>query len=74
VRLEEEIGDLLFAVVNFARLSGIHPTLSLARANRKFSRRFARVEALARERAIPLPGAGLEVLDGRWDEVKREEK
>jgi MazG family protein len=71
--LEEELGDLLFAVVNLVRLSGYHPTTALARANRKFERRFARLEELAQERGIVLEEAGLDKLDELWDELKREE-
>jgi len=73
-RLEEELGDLLFAVVNLVRLAGSHPTTALARANRKFRRRFERLEALARERGLDLADAGLEALDLLWDEIKAEEK
>lgn len=72
-RLEEEIGDLLFAVVNFARLSGIHPTTALRRANMKFTRRFGRVEELAAEMGVRMEDAGLAALDQIWDAVKREE-
>jgi len=68
--VEEELGDLLFAAVNLARLSGAHPTTALAGANRKFSERFARLEDLARERGITMETAGLEVLDGLWNEIK----
>jgi uncharacterized protein YabN with tetrapyrrole methylase and pyrophosphatase domain len=71
-RVTEEIGDLLFAAVNLSRLAGVHPTTALARANRKFTERFERVETLARERGIDLSEADLEVLDGIWDEVKGE--
>src|ERR1044071_6195263 len=46
-RLQDEIGDLLFAVVNLARKSGVHPALALDRANMKFERRFQQIEALA---------------------------
>ena len=73
-KLEEEIGDLLFAVVNFARLSGVHAPTALARANVKFARRFQRVEERARAGGIVMEEAGLEVLDRIWDEVKREER
>jgi MazG family protein len=69
--LADEIGDLLFAVVNLARKAGVHPSLALDRANRKFRTRFEQVETLARERAIALDTAGLERLDELWDEVKR---
>ncbi len=70
--VDEELGDLLFAVVNLTRLAGAHATTSLDRANRKFHGRFARLEELARERGIRLEEAGLEVLDGLWDELKQE--
>jgi MazG family protein len=70
-RVEEEIGDLLFAVVNLARLLDTHPTTALARANLKFQERFAEVERLARERGIDMATAGLQALDALWDEVKR---
>ena len=69
-RLQDEIGDLLFAVVNLARKSGVHPALALDRANRKFERRFAGIEQLARERGITVADAGLAVLDSLWDAVK----
>jgi MazG family protein len=69
-RIEEEIGDLLFAVVNLSRLAGTHPTTALSRANGKFQERFTEVERLARERGIDMASAGLEVLDALWEEVK----
>jgi len=72
--VREEVGDLLFAVVNLARLSGVHPDAALDDANRKFQRRFERLEAMARERGIPIPGADLEALDALWEELKAAEK
>lgn len=69
--LEEELGDLLFAVVNLTRLSGIHAMNALQRANRKFTARFEALERLARERGIGLGTASLEELDALWEEVKR---
>lgn len=68
--LEEELGDLLFAVVNLTRLAGAHSDTALDRANRKFHRRFQRLEEIARERGIRLEDATLEELDRIWDEVK----
>ena len=68
--VEEELGDLLFAVVNLVRLTGRHPSTVLARANAKFRDRFERLEALAEERGIRLEDAGLEALDRLWDELK----
>jgi MazG family protein len=72
-RLEEELGDLLFAVVNLVRLAGSHSATALEHANRKFARRFERLEAMAAEMGISVPDATLEVLDQIWDEVKIEE-
>ena len=71
--LEAELGDLLFAVVNLCRKAGVHASLALDKANAKFVRRFARIEALAAERGIDVATAGLAALDALWDEVKREE-
>ncbi len=71
--LVEEIGDLLFAVVNLARKAGVHPGPALDRANRKFRTRFDQIERLAAQRGIELENSGLEVLDGLWDEAKRGE-
>ena len=70
-RVEEELGDLLFAVVNLSRKLGVHPSLALDKANVKFAKRFQAIERMARERGIDVRTAGLEVLDGLWEEVKR---
>lgn len=72
--LEEELGDLLFAVVNLARLAGAHALTALQRANRKFTRRFEALEALAAEAGVVLGEASLEELDRLWEEVKRSER
>jgi MazG family protein len=72
--LEEELGDLLFAVVNLTRLSGQHAMRALQRANAKFTRRFEALESLARERSIRLEDSTLEELDALWDQVKAAEK
>jgi MazG family protein len=69
-RLTDEIGDLLFAVVNLARKVGVDPRNALDGANRKFRERFERVEHLAGERGIDVGSAGLTQLDELWDEVK----
>jgi uncharacterized protein YabN with tetrapyrrole methylase and pyrophosphatase domain len=70
-RLEEELGDLLFAVVNLCRKLGVHPSLALDKANVKFASRFQSIERLAREREIDVRTAGLETLDALWEEVKK---
>jgi MazG family protein len=69
-RLEDEVGDLLFAVANLARKLDLDPEAALRRATGKFERRFRRVEALAAERAT---GIDLEALEALWQRVKREE-
>lgn len=69
-RLEDEIGDLLFAAVNVARLAGIHPSTALERAAGKFSDRFRSLLTLARERGIDPDSSDLETLDLLWEEVK----
>jgi MazG family protein len=71
--LAQEIGDLLFAVVNLARKAGVDPGTALDRANRKFRDRFEAVERLAERRGLELDQAGLEALDRLWDEVKADE-
>lgn len=70
-KIEEEIGDLLFSVVNLARKLKIDGETALQRATDKFATRFRAVEALARERGITLEGKSLAELDLLWDEVKR---
>jgi len=69
-RLEDELGDLLFAVVNLCRKAGVHPALALDRANIKFADRFGRVERLSKERGLRAGEATLEQLDALWNEVK----
>lgn len=68
--LTDEVGDLLFAVVNLARKVGVAPGHALDRANQRFRRRFETVERLAAERGIDVPTAGLAVLDEIWEEAK----
>ena len=65
-----ELGDLLFAVVNVARHVGVDPELALRAATDKFRTRFEAVERLAVERDVDLRAADLVVLDDLWNEVK----
>ena len=69
-RAEDELGDLLFAVVNHARHSKIQPEVALAGATEKFIRRFTAVEQLARSRGQDLAELDLTGLDKLWEEVK----
>jgi MazG family protein len=73
--LEEELGDLLFALVNVVRLYGFQAEHALRRANDKFERRFRRMEASLRESGVDdLTRLSLDELDAAWERVKREEK
>lgn len=67
----EEIGDLLFAVVNLSRKLGVEPSQALERANDKFRARFEGVEKLATERGLEVGRATLAELDALWEETKR---
>lgn len=67
---EEELGDLLFAVVNVARHLDVDPEAALRAASGKFRQRFAAVEELARRRQLDLATLDLAGLDALWDEVK----
>jgi MazG family protein len=68
--VEEEIGDLLFAVVNLARKLRIDGEVALQRATDKFASRFRALEAIAKERALDLEKLSLAEMDAIWDEVK----
>ncbi len=72
-RIDDELGDLLFAVVNVARHLDIEPEAALRIATHKFRRRFEGVERLAAHRGIVMSDTDLAVLDALWDEVKRSE-
>jgi MazG family protein len=71
---EAELGDLLFAVVNLARKTGVHGALALDRTNAKFVRRYAAMEALATADGVELTALSLEDQDRYWDAVKRAER
>jgi tetrapyrrole methylase family protein/MazG family protein len=68
--VHEELGDLLFAVVNVARHLTVDPELALRAATDKFRARFEGVEQLAAQRGIDLRATDLATLDALWDEVK----
>ncbi len=73
-RLASELGDLLFSVVNLARLLGTDACAALVGANAKFADRFSALERIARERGLVLGGVELDVLDELWEEAKRQER
>ena len=69
--VEEEFGDLLFALVNYGRFIGVDPETALERTNQKFKRRFDYVEARAPK---PLTDMTLGEMDALWEEVKASER
>ncbi|HEV8376845.1 MAG TPA: MazG nucleotide pyrophosphohydrolase domain-containing protein, partial [Candidatus Polarisedimenticolia bacterium] len=73
-RLVDELGDLLFAVVNLARKAHVAPSLALDRANLKFQQRFREVERRALEKGLEVETAGLEKLDELWEAAKMREE
>jgi tetrapyrrole methylase family protein/MazG family protein len=66
----EELGDLLFSVVNLSRFADCEPEEALTRACDKFIERFEEVEKLASEQGVNLKAAGIDELDRLWDAVK----
>jgi ATP diphosphatase len=72
-RLQDEVGDLLFTVVNLARYLAVDPERALRHTNRKFRRRFAHVERGLRERGKELAEATLEEMEQHWQESKGSE-
>ncbi len=72
-RIEEEMGDLLFALVNLARFLNVQPEEALRKANLKFARRFREVELRAGG-GDTMKTMGLESLDAIWNDVKADER
>jgi tetrapyrrole methylase family protein/MazG family protein len=69
-RLEDELGDILFAMVNVARVLKIHPELALRRTIAKFDKRFRYIEAAAAVAGKNLPEMTLAEMDEYWEEAK----
>ena len=71
--IEEEIGDVIFAVVNLARFLDISAENSLRKTNKKFINRFKKVEERIKEQGKEIDDATLEEMDSIWNEAKRNE-
>lgn len=69
--LESELGDLLFALVNYGRLRGVSPEMALRATNKKFLRRFRYIESQLDSEGRSIGEATLEEMDELWDEAKR---
>jgi ATP diphosphatase len=70
---EEEFGDLMFVMANLARHMNVDPEAALRRANTKFTRRFARIEALLADQGRRPEDSDLDEMDALWTRAKREE-
>ncbi len=72
-QVAEELGDLLFTIVNLCRRRGVDPEIALDAANRKFERRFNGVERLLRKEGLDLHAAPAEKMEAAWQQIKRTE-
>jgi uncharacterized protein YabN with tetrapyrrole methylase and pyrophosphatase domain len=73
-RLEDEVGDLLFVLVNIARYLNVDPESSLRKTNRKFRRRFQHVEEALRKAGKKPEDASLDEMEAHWQASKNDEK
>jgi MazG family protein len=73
-RMEEEFGDLLFSLINAARLYEINPENALEKTNQKFIRRFNYLESKTIQQGISLRSMSLSEMDLYWEEAKKTEK
>lgn len=71
-KVEEEFGDLLFSLVNYARFLQVDPELALERTNRKFKSRFMQMEVMAKDRNLSLENMSLQEMDALWNEIKKQ--
>lgn len=72
-KMEDEFGDVLFALVNYARFINVDPENALERTNKKFIRRFQQIEKMANEAGKTLDKMTLEEMDALWNLAKKSE-
>ncbi|MBJ7879338.1 nucleoside triphosphate pyrophosphohydrolase [Gelidibacter salicanalis] len=70
-KMESELGDVLFSIINYARFLKINPENALERTNKKFIKRFQYLEAKSREINLPLSEMTLKEMDVFWEEAKK---
>jgi uncharacterized protein YabN with tetrapyrrole methylase and pyrophosphatase domain len=73
-RLEDEVGDMFFVLVNIARFLALDPESALRKTNRKFKRRFQWMEERLRASGRAPQQASMDELEALWQEAKRQEK
>ncbi len=70
-KMEEEFGDVLFSMINYARFIGVNPELALEKTNRKFINRFQKMEELLSDENKSLDSMDLEQMDQYWEQAKK---
>lgn len=73
-RKEQELGDVFFSLINYARISGLNPDTALEKTNHKFVARFQQMEQLAHQRNLNLSEMKLSEMDLLWEEAKKGEQ
>lgn len=72
--IEDEFGDVLFSMINYARFIDVNPENALEKTNRKFIARFQKMEDIAREKGEEISDLNFETLDQYWEQAKKETK
>jgi len=72
--VEEELGDLFFSLINYARFLQVDAENALERTNKKFIYRFTQMEEQATKQGKPLTGMSLEEMDSIWNSIKQQRK
>ena len=70
-KMEHELGDMLFALVNLARFLNVNPEVAMASANERFERRFEAMEKIAEESGCSIEKTDLQTLDLFWEKAKK---
>lgn len=73
-KVEDEFGDVLFSLINYARFIGVNPENALAKTNKKFIGRFSKMEELLNDANYKIEDANLELMDVFWERAKKFEK
>ena len=71
IEIEEEIGDVIFSIVNYARFIGVNPENALRKTNKKFIKRFSYVEKSIKEKGKKIGESNLEEMDFYWNKSKK---
>jgi len=72
VKIEEEIGDVIFSVINISRFLKVDPAIALHRTNKKFLKRFAYIEKKMKEKNLELTSDNFDTMDLLWEQAKKD--